>query len=448
MANRNLIKSNPHSNQNNTFENEIKDLSSDTNKQDTVFYEYEVVDKPKENKLARKQAWYHGLCVFSRWFFLFAGNVFLIAIICIICAILLYANSPSGYTSKPLTYGQSCTLGSTICDSVAGLTCNSSFICDCSSNQYWNDTDCICPLNSTFDGLACLTAQGYSQPCSSSEQCFNLFTCDSDTNTCLCPSVPVSYYTQYYNVTYSSQYWTGGAGDLYGYSGGKCQYKQSWGGLYLPCISPNPLSIPCTWVSCNTYGNQMCQQDLGLTCNYGLVGAYNIPNWKGWRCMCDTGYYWSAIGSAISPPASYTTVGINIGCVPQITTVGTSCANAGYMETPCSSNLNLLCDPTTKTCQCSSNYYFNTNTNLCTLKGNYMDPCLFDSWCNSTIGLTCFDNGVACSCPTNNGYWYCDCKKGTSYWDNQQCSNLLASGSKCSANYMCSSSSCAYGYCQ
>ena len=87
------------------------------------------------------------------------------------------------------------------------------------------------------------------------------------------------------------------------------------------------------------------QEDLGLTCNYEAIGVTT----QNWRCTCQLGYYWSAIGAALS---GSTTVGINIGCVPQIITVGTSCANAGYMETPCSSNLNLLCDPTTKTCQC------------------------------------------------------------------------------------------------
>lgn len=407
MVNRNLIKPIPYPNKNReNLNNQLQDLASNTNKKDTVFYEYEIVNKKKENQLARKQARYYGLCLCTRWFFLLAGNAILIAIICSICAILLYVNTPVGFTAKPLTYGQSCISGSTTCDTVAGLTCNTSSVCDCYGNQYWNGTDCVCPSNSTFDGLACITLQGYLQPCTSTANCYNLFTCDNQTNACLCPSTSNSYYTQY---------WKGSTDDLYGLNGGSCVAKTSWN------------------TACNAYGIESCQEWLGLSCNYVAIGG-GTTNWK---CSCNTGYYWSTTSSI---------------CTLQVTTVGGSCLGAATGETPCSTSItSLYCNTGTYQCQCSNSatYYYNTNTGLCTLKGGYMSTCLFDSWCNTTQGLYCFlsSSGTPCSCPTYpGGYNYCDCPN-TQYWDGQKCTSKVAAGTSCIGDYSCTDNTCTFGYC-
>jgi hypothetical protein len=151
MVNRNLIT--PIINQKSMNDVKLQNMVKNTNQKDTLFYEYEIVDKKKESKLARKQARYYGLCLCTRWFFLLAGNAILISIICSICAILLYVNTSIGSTTKPLTYGQSCINGSTSCDALKGLTCVSS-LCLCYSNKVWNGTDCVCQTNQYWDGLA------------------------------------------------------------------------------------------------------------------------------------------------------------------------------------------------------------------------------------------------------------------------------------------------------
>lgn len=132
---------------------QIHDLISSTNEKDMLFYEYEIVDKDKEAKWASKQARKYGMCLCSRWLFMIIGNAILIALTCSTCAILIYVNTPVGITVKPLSYGDSCVVGSNACDSVRLLSCSNS-ICDCTSGRTWNGTDCACATNKYWDGLA------------------------------------------------------------------------------------------------------------------------------------------------------------------------------------------------------------------------------------------------------------------------------------------------------
>ena len=89
----------------------IHSFIANTGDKDMIFYEYEIVDREKEQKWARKQARKYGLCLCSRWLFLLIGNVILIALICSICAILLFVNSPNDLTYQPLSLGRSCSTG-------------------------------------------------------------------------------------------------------------------------------------------------------------------------------------------------------------------------------------------------------------------------------------------------------------------------------------------------
>ena len=89
----------------------IHQLITNANDKDMIFYEYEIVDREKEQKWARKQARKYGLCLCSRWLFLLVGNAILVALICAICAILLYVNTPIDLTYQPLSYGRSCSTG-------------------------------------------------------------------------------------------------------------------------------------------------------------------------------------------------------------------------------------------------------------------------------------------------------------------------------------------------
>lgn len=132
---------------------QIHQLISNTNEKDMLFYEYEIVDKDKEAKWASKQARKHGLCLCSRWLFLIIGNAILIALTCSTCAILLYVNTPVGLTVKPLTYSETCVVGTTSCDSLRYLVCTSG-TCVCDSNRSWNGTDCTCTATQYWDGLA------------------------------------------------------------------------------------------------------------------------------------------------------------------------------------------------------------------------------------------------------------------------------------------------------
>ena len=89
----------------------IHQLISNTNDKDMIFYEYEIVDREKEQKWARKQARKYGLCLCSRWLFLLVGNAILVTLICSICAIIIYVNTPIDLTYQPLSYGRSCSTG-------------------------------------------------------------------------------------------------------------------------------------------------------------------------------------------------------------------------------------------------------------------------------------------------------------------------------------------------
>jgi len=90
---------------------DIHKMILNTDEKDMVFYEYEIVDRRAEEKWAKKQARKYGLCIFSRWLFMLFGNLVLIILICSICAILLYVNTPTDLTYQPLTYGRSCSTG-------------------------------------------------------------------------------------------------------------------------------------------------------------------------------------------------------------------------------------------------------------------------------------------------------------------------------------------------
>lgn len=132
---------------------QIQNLISNSNEKDMLFYEYEIVDKDKEAKWARKQARRYGLCLCSRWIFMFIGNAILIALTCSTCGILIYVNTPLDVPVKPLTYGQSCVTGSSNCDWLRYLVCSSE-VCSCYSNRVWNGTDCACSSSQYWDGLA------------------------------------------------------------------------------------------------------------------------------------------------------------------------------------------------------------------------------------------------------------------------------------------------------
>ena len=76
-----------------------------------IFLEYEIVDREKEQKWARKQARKYGLCLYSRWLFMLIGNLVLISLICSISAIIIFVNSPNDLTYQPLSFGRSCSTG-------------------------------------------------------------------------------------------------------------------------------------------------------------------------------------------------------------------------------------------------------------------------------------------------------------------------------------------------
>lgn len=132
---------------------QIHDIITNSDETDMLFYEYEIVDRDKEEKWARKQARRYGLCLCSRWLFMFIGNAILIALTCSTCAILIYVNTPNDLTVKPLTFGQSCVTGSSNCDWLRYLVCSSE-LCSCFSNRVWNGTDCACTTDQYWDGLA------------------------------------------------------------------------------------------------------------------------------------------------------------------------------------------------------------------------------------------------------------------------------------------------------
>jgi hypothetical protein len=89
----------------------IHEFITDTVDKDMIFLEYEIVDREKEQKWARKQARKYGLCLCSRWLFMFIGNLVLISLICSISAIIIFVNSPNDLTYQPLSFGRSCSTG-------------------------------------------------------------------------------------------------------------------------------------------------------------------------------------------------------------------------------------------------------------------------------------------------------------------------------------------------
>ena len=133
--------------------NQIQSLIANTNEKDMIFYEYEIIDKKKENTWAKKQARKYGICLFSRWLFMIVGNLIIVGLTCAICAILLYVNTPYDLTIKPLTFSETCVTGSANCDTLRSLVCTTG-TCSCLSNMAWNGTDCACTTNQYWDGLA------------------------------------------------------------------------------------------------------------------------------------------------------------------------------------------------------------------------------------------------------------------------------------------------------
>lgn len=127
------------------------DIIKNTNDRDMLFYEYEIVDKEVEAKMGRKVARKFGYCMCSRWLFFLIGNFVIVALICALCGILIYVNTPTGSTLKPLTYLEVCTSGSDNCDPLRHLLCTSS-LCQCQTNMVWNGTDCSCNSTLYFDG--------------------------------------------------------------------------------------------------------------------------------------------------------------------------------------------------------------------------------------------------------------------------------------------------------
>jgi hypothetical protein len=130
---------------------QISKLLANSSENEMVFYEYEIVDKDKEEMLGSVLASRYGYCLCRRWLFLLIGNFILISLISAICAILLYVNQPIDINLKPLTFNEVCTTGSANCDSLRNLECKNN-VCVCKTNTVWNGTDCSCQNTEFFDG--------------------------------------------------------------------------------------------------------------------------------------------------------------------------------------------------------------------------------------------------------------------------------------------------------
>lgn len=381
---------------------QINTLVANSDNQDMIFYEYEIVNKKKERQWGMKQARKYGLCLCSRWLFLLIGNAILVTLICGVCAILLYVNEPVDVTIKPLDYNVFCSTGTNNCDTIRNLVCTSN-VCSCYSNYVWNGTDCACTANMYWDGLACISYQGYQQTCSPNLPCSttpNLLTCDDKSGTCLCASTSTFYYTHFY---------TGAVTDYYGNLGGTCQIKTTAG------------------VDCTAYGVKSCMEWLNLTCSHGPINNYL-------NCYCYNGYYWNTITGA---------------CVIQGTTVGTTCVGT-YSNYGCNYNSSLVCSAST--CQCATNFFYHTGVSACTVKRGYQGWCQDTTWCNTTALVQCFlsitsTTVPACNCPQTSLLNTCDCPKGF-WWDGQICVATKGLNSPCPGQYACTSPFiCIYGYC-
>lgn len=126
-------------------------ISQSSATQDVVFLECEVVDEKAEKKWADEKLRNKGLCVCQRWVCMVIGNLLIIAITCGLIGLLVYLNSITTISKQPLSYLQSCTAGSSDCDTIADLKCPSG-TCVCNSNKVWNGTDCVCSTNQYWDG--------------------------------------------------------------------------------------------------------------------------------------------------------------------------------------------------------------------------------------------------------------------------------------------------------
>ena len=131
----------------------IQNIASHSTQQEMIYYEYEVVDKKKEEEVLQKQIRSKGICLCQRWICMLIGNLVILIFIISLLGLLLYIDSPANVPTQPLTFGQSCTIGSTNCESYASLYCPNG-TCVCSSNLVWNTSlaDCACPYNQYWDG--------------------------------------------------------------------------------------------------------------------------------------------------------------------------------------------------------------------------------------------------------------------------------------------------------
>ncbi len=130
---------------------QIQTIASQSKNQDIIFYEYEIVDKKAEDKYIKETIRGKGLCLCKRWHCILVGNLTIITFVCAILGLLVYMNTSITSTSKPLSYWDTCTIGSSNCDKLADLKCPNG-TCLCSSTKNWNGTDCVCPTNQYYDG--------------------------------------------------------------------------------------------------------------------------------------------------------------------------------------------------------------------------------------------------------------------------------------------------------
>lgn len=133
-----------------------KVTSQPSNEGDMMFYEVEIIDKEAEIKYQIEKAAEKGICVLKKWQFMLLGNFIIIVLVGLFCAVTLALNITKDTGFIPLGFNETCTVGSTDCDSTADLVCKSGY-CDCNSNKYWNSSafTCYCPENNYWDGFIC-----------------------------------------------------------------------------------------------------------------------------------------------------------------------------------------------------------------------------------------------------------------------------------------------------
>ena len=148
----------------------------------------------------------------QRWVCMLIGNLIIIAIICGLIGLLVYLNTSTDTTKQPKTYLETCTTGSSDCNTVADLKCPNG-TCLCNSNKSWNGTDCVCITDWYWDGynwyanspkfsfffflnldyFSSITNKLFGESCSTSAPCMSYLQCDNTTNQCVCSST--TYYT-------------------------------------------------------------------------------------------------------------------------------------------------------------------------------------------------------------------------------------------------------------